>query len=128
MFTKAIKKYMGLGLVLAFCSASSMAADYTKTLTAAQYQPLIGIYMGVYQGIAVTGTTVTGCSAPANILLPALVGDVTTGDQAPTPINLHWHAATMDILTKAKAAGRSVDVSYSSDGTTGCLLQGVTMK
>ena len=129
MFTKAIKKHIGFALVLTVCSASSMAADYEKTLTAAQYQPLVGIYSGaVYQGIKVTGTAVTGCAAPSSIFLPQPAFDVTSGAQPANAFDLFLRTSAMDMLTKAKAAGRPISVSYSTGGTPPCVLTSVIMK
>ena len=126
MFTKTIKKYMALGLVLAFCSASSMASE-TKTLTASQYQPaLVGGY-GLAEGISVTGTTLVGCGTmPAYIILPILESAATPS----TPFNIHANEMVMDLLTKAKAASRPIKVTYSpiSESSSECSLESVLMQ
>ena len=117
MFTKTIKKYMALGLVLAFCSASSMAADYEKTLTPGQYQPYFSGY-GITGGVAVTGTTVPGCPAPV------LMGFAPVNADADVPLApllgvTHAQAQVMDLITKAKVAGKSIKVYYSGGTNVG---------
>ena len=129
MFTKTIKKYMGLGLVLAFCSASSMASE-TKVLTAAQYQPTIVAGYGLAEGVVVTGTTLVGCgtATPLYILLSALEINPATDDAKRG--DAHAHAVAMDILTKAKAASRPIKVTYTtaSGGSSNCTFESITMQ
>lgn len=129
MLTKTFKKYAWVGLILAVCSTQGMATSETAVLTAAQYRPAIAATpWGLVEGIEVTGITLTGCASPAYLALPALLPEGTTGDEAPTPLNLHWHARIADILSKAKVASRSIEVTYVTGGTPECLLSSVIMQ
>ena len=129
MLTKTIKKNIGLALVLAVCSASSMASE-TKVLTPAQYQPTIVAGYGLAEGIVVTGTTLVGCgtATPLYILLSAM--DIIPATDDSKRFDTHAHAVAMDILTKAKAAGRNIKVTYTpfSGGSSNCTFESITMQ
>ena len=128
MFTKTIKKYVALGLVLAVCSASSMAASVTKVLIPSQYQPIVFMASDQGEGVMVTGASVVGCGAsPAFILLPIL----DSRPEIPADFaNTERNSRAMDLISKAKMAYRPIRLTYRpiSGANAACEIESVLMQ
>lgn len=83
-----MKKAFFTALLCSALAAGTQAADIT--LNADQFQPVVGLYMGVNQGILLTGTTAGACG---NQLMLHPLANGGTGTQEPSPLGLHTMTA-----------------------------------